>query len=232
MELDEIEYFSTMKALGRPAYKLAQRVVTASMMNERDAAEIQDRLKLLPRYKDDEHYRQCGNFMAELAAFDSLTAKGLNPHWVSQSKRKGIKMPDMEYEGAPSHIPVEVKHLNDPRDEHIATFRGQSVGGSVPLDYKTQLTQKVTDLINDAEKKFKDFHSEFNDKPGKNILYLYFTKSNGAFVADLAQQTLAQFDGQKAKTMVDHIRDIGLPLVGDKTTLIAQELDEAVSASG
>ena len=62
-----------------------------------------------------------------------------------------------------------------------------------------------------------------------NILYLFFTKSINADVADMVQRTLAKFDGKPAKNMADYIRDFALPMLDDNTTLIIRELNQVVA---
>lgn len=124
-----------------------------------------------------------------------------------------------------------MKHLNDPRDEHEATYTGQPMGGSVGLDYQATLIQKVEYLANDAKTKFAQYHANRNDdSSAPNKLYLFFTKSTEASVVDIASETLSQFDGQKARTMEECIEDIAQPLLtGTNTTLIVRELFAALA---
>jgi len=206
--LTDIDYFRQKQSTQPGVYDLVKRTLDES--DENDSAELQRRLLTLQRIKGTEHLRQCGNFVAEVLAYDALKQDGKNPHWLPESNN-GKKMPDIEY-GDPSR-PVEVKHLNNPHDEHEALAAGKLHGGMVdPFSYK-HLEKKVNDLVNDAIQKFKAYKT--NGTPD-GILYLFFTKSSEAMVAEL-------FPG--ATTMKDRITLMAQSVIGPEVTLIVQDIN-------
>jgi len=225
IRLEDIEYFSKKKQQDPAVFELAQRVFDASSKEPNNAKELERRLNELSRTQGAEHWRQSANLMAELVVFDELAKQGVAPRWIPESARKGIKTPDIEYTKGGLRTPVEVKHLNDPKDEHEATYAGRSIGGSVDRDYKTFLGVKVKYLVDDATAKFSSYYSQpGSDSTSGPTLYLFYTKSINADIADIVENTLAQFDNQHAKSMTDHIIDIAQPLIEKGTTLIVREL--------
>ncbi len=226
MQLEDIHYFSVKKIQQPSVFALAKKVYEACENNTDNNAEMQRRLYLLSRSSDGEHARKSGDFMAELAAFNELLDQGLSPKWLPESTTPGVKTPDIEIIIGQTPIPVEVKHLNDPRDEHEATYAGQSIGGMVDFNYKRFLVKKVQDLACDAKEKFTQYHKDKNDGGSvSSRLYLFFTKSIEADLADIAHTALAQYGGEKPKDMQEHIKAMAQPILdGADIELIVREL--------
>jgi len=179
MTLEDVYYFSQKKQLHPELFSHINKAVQCSMANAADAAEVQRRLNLLSRSKGNEHLRQASNFVAEAATYTLLEEAGEGPHWVPEVADK--KMPDLE---AGQH-PVEVKHLNSPRVEHEALANGEMYGGSVDTNYDTGLDKKIGDFIKDTREKFTSYNLlKRGVAEPEGTLYLYFTKSIDAGIAD------------------------------------------------
>ena len=217
MKLEDIYYFSVKKQQHRPLFDIVKKVITASAADPLNAAEIQRRLELLTKSKGNEHIRQCANFVAEAIAFNELIEQGEIPQWVPENSNP---TPDMQYLVGGKSEPVEVKHLNSPRDEHEALASGQLWGGSVDPNYDAGVAKKVVDFIVASKKKFATHNKAVNGVDGdeSGILYLFFSKS---IDADLT-------DGIEWQTkMEDRIKAIAAPHI-DGITLIVKDLNDSI----
>lgn len=216
MNLNDIHYFSIKKIQHPPVFDLANKVVEISTLNTADNTEIHRRIALLSRAKDAEHIRQCTNFLAEIAAFYDLSEKGVEPHWVAETKRH--RMPDITYIKSSFQVPIEVKHLNSPREEHDALFTVGTYGGSVDKNYHIGLIKKISDFINDAKAKFISFNAQVNgNNAKKGILYIYFSKSIDAGLLDGIEWE---------ENMLDRVTQIAQHLAGDEIELMIADIDE------
>lgn len=223
MKPEDVEYFAQKQQSQPAVFDLAQRVYGACSTDPANKVEIQRRFSELSRSKNDEHLRQSANLVAELIVFSDLLDRGLVPKWLPESAIVGVKAPDIEYAEAGRCIPVEVKHLNDPRDEHIATYQGRSVGGSVDPNYSEFLEQKVAYLVGDAQEKFAQYTAS-NEEAGKPKLYVFFTKSVNAEVADIVSVTMSQFDSEPVITMAAHIKRFAQQRLNSDIDLTVEEL--------
>jgi hypothetical protein len=105
MKLEDVAYFAAKKQSQPSVFQLAQKVYDACKADAANDTEIQRRLSLLSRSTGAEHLRQCGNFMAELVAFDDLLSEGLSPKWLPESTTPGVKAPDIEADdGTPTPV--------------------------------------------------------------------------------------------------------------------------------
>jgi hypothetical protein len=217
MKLEDIYYFSIKKQQHPQLFEFAQKIVDISESNPQDKIEIQRRMSLLTRSKDAEHVRQCSNFLAEVGAFSDLADQDIEPHWVPESK---VRMPDLEYDLSGVKEPVEVKHLNSPREEHDALFSGKSYGGSVNKDYHFGLEKKIADFVDDTRSKFTSFNKAVNGIESSNgTLYLFFSKSIDAGLLDGIEWE---------QNMDERIKAIAEPLTGDDIKLIITDIDTLV----
>lgn len=80
MNIEDIDYFREKKLAQPSVFALAQKVYDACKKDSKNSTEMQRRLTELSRSRDEEHSRQCSNFMAELVAFDELLDQGLSPN--------------------------------------------------------------------------------------------------------------------------------------------------------
>lgn len=215
MKLDEVKYFSAKKKEQPKVYDLALKAVEESNKTETDATEIDRRIELLTRSDGTEHLRQCSNFLAEAIVYVELVDKKLNPRWVPETN---YPTPDISYNDEKLEVPVEVKHLNTPRDEHEALANGKTYGGSVNMNYETGLQKKIQDFIASAKTKFTKFNEVSNSLDSESgTLYLFFSKSIDAGLTD----------GIKwEKTMKEKILDIAVPLYGDFIKLLVKDINE------
>lgn len=214
MKLEDIYYFSIKKLQHPQLFDFAQHIVEISESNSQDEAEIQRRIMLLSRAKDAEHVRQCSNFLAEVGAFDDLLAKGKEPHWVPESK---IRMPDLDFSQDDHKHPVEVKHLNSPREEHDALFSGKAYGGNVDNNYQRGLEKKISDFIDDARSKFASYNRTVNGiNSSEGTLYLFFSKSIDAGLLDGIEWV---------QSMKQRVSNIASPLAGKDIELIITDID-------
>jgi hypothetical protein len=216
MKLEDVYYFSFKKTQQPEVYNLVQRTVDASSKDSQNAAELDRRLQLLTRTSGNEHIRQCSNFLAETVAFNSIMDAGHTPHWVPETKNP---TPDIQYQGKSAIIPVEVKHLNSPHEEHEALASGRQYGGSVNFDYASGLQRKIEDFITSTRRKFKKHNEVVNnrlqDESGE--LYLFFSKSIDASLTDgIAWE----------RTMLEKVTNIATPLCGSDVTLTVTDIDE------
>ncbi|HJP96028.1 MAG TPA: hypothetical protein VJ843_01510 [Candidatus Saccharimonadales bacterium] len=217
MVLQDIEYFAEKQWSHPEVFDVAQRVYDACLGDTGNNEEMQRRLAELSRTSGAEHLRQAGNFMAEIIVFSDLLSQGFCPRWLPESRVRGVRTPDIEYIKNDKHVPVEVKHLNDPRDEHEAIYAGRPPGGSVGLDYYAALESKVEYFVNDAMQKFACYKDSAAET-GIPELHLFFTKSLEAKVADIMSQTLAQF-GDPGLTMKNNIEAIAQNMVSTELLL-------------
>ncbi len=215
IELDNVYYFSVKKRQHPEVFNLVQNVIEDSNQHSGDKLEIQRRLRLLTTSEGNEHLRQCSNFLAEALAFAEIHNKGQTPHWVPVTS---LPTPDIKYEASGMFQPVEVKHLNSPREEHEALASGMMYGGSVNMDYDAGLVRKINDFIVSAKSKFLQFNASVNETESeKGTLYLYFSKSIDAGLTDGIEWQ---------KTMKERIADIATPLCGDEVNLIIEDINE------
>lgn len=215
--LEDVFYFSVIKRHNPPLFELVRGVVQTSMDNPNDKKEIQRRLLLLTKSSDAEHLRQASNFLGEAHAFAKLSEEGHDPHWVPEAR---YKTPDLQYGVKNLQIPVEVKHLNSPRDEHDALYRGDTWGGSVDKNYQLGLEKKIQDFVAESKLKFKSFNQKVSGLTSEaGMLYMYFSKSVDASIVDL----IAWED-----KMHDRIKAIAEPLVGRKITLVIIDINKIV----
>lgn len=215
MKLKDIDYFSKLEHQSPELFELAQKVVNVSETNIQDKIEIQRRMKLLTRTNGVEHIRQCSNFVAEIGTFNDLIDQGTKPHWVPESN---IPMPDIQYTLNDVSCPVEVKHLNSPREEHDALLSGKLYSGYVDKEYDMGIQKKITDFIDDARKKFACYYKEVNKMENcDGTLYLFFSKSIDASLLDSTGRGLA---------MEKRIKSLCDPLVGDDIKLKIVDIDK------
>ena len=216
MKLEDVHYFSVKKQQHPPVFELAQRTVDESKKHTGDTAEIDRRIEVLTHSKDAEHIRQCSNFLAEASTYNDLLDKGEGPHWVPETSNP---TPDIQYSDAHGkQIPVEVKHLNSPRDEHDALYAGSTYGGSVDHSYEAGLQHKITDFVTSARRKFKKFNEDVNGENSEaGVLYLFFSKSIDAGIVDgIAWE----------KTMKERVTAIAQPLCAPEINLVVTDIDE------
>lgn len=215
IKLEDIYYFSVKKLSSPAMFDLVNEVVSNPSCPE-DRVDIQRRLALLPAKTDDaEHVRQCSNFVAEAHAYSELLRLDCNPHWVSEEK---YPTPDMKCDKAGKALPVEVKHLNSPRDEHDALFEGKMWGGNVSKDYHLGLQKKVEDFVKSAKSKFQAFNlQERDEKTCTGLLYIYYSKSIDAMLNDMIDWETK---------MHKRIEDILVPLIdGDDIEYVIIDID-------
>ncbi len=217
MKLKDVYYFSIKKHKHPPVFNLAQKVVAASETNQQDSEEIQRRLSLLTTSTGNEHLRQCANFIAEAVAFNELLEQGKDPHWVSENSNP---TPDIQYVAGNGQTPVEVKHLNNPHDEHEALASGQMLGEFINPNYDVGISQKINDFFSSAKRKFVAHNKQVNNiDSDAGILYLFFSKSIDADLADGIPWQIK---------MEDRVKAIAGPLVGDNITLIVKDLNASI----
>ena len=212
MQLEDVTYFAVKKYQHPALFEFVKAVVVDSVSDDSDRLEIQRRLRLLNRSQGNEHIRQASNFIAEVAAFHSEQVMAM-PHWVPELANR--KMPDIEVGG----YPIEVKHLNSPRDEHEALANGDVYGGSVDKDYDVKLSKKIVEYITDARRKFVSYNELKNNTPKQEgTLYLFFTKSIDAGLVDTIPW---------ATKMEDRVREIAYSQLtnGDTIKLIIRDID-------
>ncbi|MEI6228977.1 MAG: hypothetical protein WCP11_03070 [Candidatus Saccharibacteria bacterium] len=217
MELKDIDYFSKIEQHNPAVFNLATKSLLISNKNEQDSIEIQRRLLLLSKSTGNEHLRQCSNFLAEVISYCELFSQGKDPHWVPESSSP---TPDIQFACGDGQMPVEVKHLNSPHDEHEALASGRMWGGSVNPDYNDGIQKKIDEFIVSAKNKFlshnKRINSKDNDESG--VLYIFFSKSIDASITDtIPWQT----------KMEDRVRAIAELTIGDKIDLIVRDIDKS-----
>lgn len=214
MKLEDVYYFSMKKILQPKLFALVEEVIQLSAAHPIDEIEVQKKINAVSRSRDNEHLRQASNLVAEIAAFADLTKRSKAPHWVPELKDK--KMPDLEVD----QYPIEVKHLNSPRAEHDALADGQLYGGSVDTNYHIGLDKKVGDFIKDARKKFISYNHLKNDNgSAEGTLYLYFSKSIDAGIAD-SIEWMAKMEDRIEAIAKRHL------LSTDKITLEIRDIDQ------
>lgn len=214
MMLDDIEYFRVKRSEQLPIINLAQKVLDDSMKDPNNATEIQRRLSLLTKSNDAEHIRQCCDFLAEAVAFNELTERGLSPHWVPAAN---YKTPDISYVVEGMGFPVEVKHINSPRDEYNALYAGEIWGGSVNYNYHEGVIKKIEDFVAETRAKFTEYHRQVNGSAyGYGALYLFFDRSIDATLVDRIEWE---------EKMEDRIKSYTESIIGDDITLIVMDLN-------
>lgn len=219
MKLEDVFYFSIKKRQHPTVFELAQKAVTASEANHQNSVEIQRRLYLLTRSHGSEHLRKCADFIAEAVVFNELLGQGKEPIWVPENGV--LPSPDFQYFSDNRQIPVEVKHLNSPRNEHEALASGEVLSGSVNPDYDIGIEQKIVDFVTSAKRKFIGHNKHVNrmDNDDSGVLYLLFSKSVDASLADyMSRQT----------KMEQRIKTIAKPMISDNIALLVRDLDTPI----
>jgi hypothetical protein len=186
VKLDDVYYFKMMKQFKPAVYNLAVEVGTLSEATASDKALYQaklDKLATVPG-ENDEQRRMAVDLLCEFQTYKILYDLNLNPHWVEETIRTS---PDIQYEQDGKLYPVEVKHINPPREEDIALSRGNSTGGSVNQNYHLPIVKKVKANLDSANIKFVAFNSGTSNE---GTLYLYYSQSTEAQVASYLPQSV------------------------------------------
>ena len=127
-KLDDIYYFQYMKTHKPSIYSLAKDVQDLSQTNASDKDIFQAKLDKLATVPggNAEQRRMAVDLLCEFQTFKSLSDDGVSPCWIKETTDAS---PDIKYlkDGIP--YPVEVKHINPPREEDVALSRGVSVSG-------------------------------------------------------------------------------------------------------
>ena len=216
VKLDDIYYFREKKT-GHPAvYNLANEVSYLSQANETDKILFQAKLDKLATVPGDnaEQRRMAADLVCEFQAYKTLHDDGLAPHWVEETS---VASQDLKYSKDAVLYPVEVKHINPPRDEDDATSRGESVGGSVSSNYMQGVTRKITANIEAARTKFEVFNGSTDYK---GSLYIYISES---FEAQVARY----FPG--SRTMQERVEATARGMAPEGMDIIVQDINSLLT---
>lgn len=113
-------------------------------------------------------------------------------------------MPDIACFNSEVPYPVEVKHLNNPRDEDVALSKGQMHGGSVDHAYHEKIGKKVEGFVNQSKAKFANYNALNGQKSDAGKIYLVYSQSIDASILDGVPWNVS---------MADHIKAHSQPLV-------------------
>jgi hypothetical protein len=225
-ELSDIHYFNTQHDRWPEAYAFVEQVQHDSGQDPRNADEFQRRLDGLARMRDPigNQWRQAVDFVGEMVVFEDLFVHDHEPLWVPEHPK--LKMPDIEYrDGDGLLVPVEVKHLNKPRDEDDAFSVGQPFSGVIreeDLGYERFLQKKVEGFVDHSAQKLEGYttlRTQGDQDVASSIsLELLYSQS-------LESQLISEMPGEAS--MGDRLRVLADTYVADKP-VIAQisALDE------
>lgn len=212
IKLDDIYYFQEKKVSHASVYNLAKEVQHLSTANSSDKRLFQSKLDKLATVPggNDEQRRMAADLLCEFQTYKTLHDAGVSPRWVEEAT---TAQPDLKYEKNGKTYPVEVKHVNPPREEDVALSRGVSVGGSVDTGYIQGVVQKVQDNLMSAKNKFNTFNG---DTANNGTLYLYYSQSLDAQVA-------SYFPG--SQTMQSKVEQIVSSMSPSGMDVVVQDID-------
>jgi hypothetical protein len=154
--------------------------------------------------KEREKERQIFAFFAELKAANELSAKGFqNVQFLEEGKNK---TPDISAEKKGNNYYIEVKRIQNPREENEALRSGNIHSGVVNKNFRTALQKKIGDFVCDAKEKFK--HQGNDLSKVQKVLVLDFEPGVDARLSVNFNATLVQIFGENYFSQLEQTHDI------------------------